>query len=360
MLFGGRASFLPTSVDRTARLLHGGCSRSTHSSRATASTTRGAATSRSRSTACPMSGGGRRDVRDGLLRHGGGDVNWLGTRAAGGWRGDEAPGAARAAVPARAGAVRGPAVVPAVRRRVVPAPRPARRPQAQRYGGDVVTMPAFPEPAGTPSFEIRGAEDRDGVLVRDVLIDGSIEAYLVERTVVDARTSAPGLVFAHWFDTNAPNGNRTQFVDEAVAWVDDHGGSAVLPQLDLPVGRRPDRFGGRPGADRRRRLAAAPLRRPGGRPAWRRRLTDRRRRARLRRDARDRPRNGRPAAPRLCSYRLRPALGRLVPAVLADRGGPASTTSGRCGRSTRSSTSAGSPRPRSSSSSDGATSSSPR
>jgi len=97
-----------------------------------------------------------------------------------------------------------------------------------------VTMPAFPEPAGTPSFEIRGAEDRDGVLVREVLIDGSIEAYLVERTVVDARTSAPGLVFAHWFDTNAPNGNRTQFVDEAAAWVDDYGGSAVLPQLTFP------------------------------------------------------------------------------------------------------------------------------
>ena len=96
-------------------------------------------------------------------------------------------------------------------------------------------MPPLPEaPAGPPAIEILGAEDRDGVLVRDVLVDGSIEAYLVEPTVVDARTSSPALVFAHWFDTHAPNGNRTEFVDEAVAWVRAHGGSAVLPQLTFP------------------------------------------------------------------------------------------------------------------------------
>jgi len=97
-----------------------------------------------------------------------------------------------------------------------------------------VTMPPIPSPDGPPSFEITGAEDRDGVLVRDVRIDGSIEAYLVEPTVVDARTSSPGLVFAHWFDTHAPNGNRTEFLDEAVDWVRAQGGSAVLPQLTFP------------------------------------------------------------------------------------------------------------------------------
>jgi len=95
-------------------------------------------------------------------------------------------------------------------------------------------MPAIPTPAGPPALEIVGAEDRDGVLVRDVRIDGSIEAYLVEPTVVDARMASPALVFAHWFDTHAPNGNRTEFVDEAVDWVRVHGGSAVLPQLTFP------------------------------------------------------------------------------------------------------------------------------
>jgi hypothetical protein len=96
-------------------------------------------------------------------------------------------------------------------------------------------MPPLPDaPAGPPSLEVVGAEERDGVLVRDIRIDGSILAYLVEPMVVDARTSSPGLVFAHWFDTHAPNGNRTEFLDEAVAWVAAHGGSAVLPQLTFP------------------------------------------------------------------------------------------------------------------------------
>ena len=72
-----------------------------------------------------------------------------------------------------------------------------------------MTMPPIPTPDGPPALEIVGSEDRDGVLVRDVRIDGSIEAYLVEPTVVDARTASPGLVFAHWFDTHAPNGTRT-------------------------------------------------------------------------------------------------------------------------------------------------------
>jgi dienelactone hydrolase len=98
-----------------------------------------------------------------------------------------------------------------------------------------VTLPAFPESSGgPPSIEIAGAEDRDGVLVRDVRLDGSIEAYVVEPMVVDARAESPGLVFAHWFETHAPNGNRTEFVDEAVDWVRAHGGSAVLPQLTFP------------------------------------------------------------------------------------------------------------------------------
>lgn len=95
-------------------------------------------------------------------------------------------------------------------------------------------MPLIPAPDGSPAIEIVDAEERDGVLVRDIRVEDSIEAYLVEPTVVDARTASPGLVFGHWFDTHAPNGNRTEFVDEAVAWVGAHGGSAVLPQLTFP------------------------------------------------------------------------------------------------------------------------------
>ena len=102
-----------------------------------------------------------------------------------------------------------------------------------------MTEPAFPElPADPPTFEILGSEDRDGVLVRDIRIEApsgaSIEAYLVEPAVVDARTPRPALLFAHWFDSEAPNGNRTEYLDEAVGWARRHRAAAILPQLTFP------------------------------------------------------------------------------------------------------------------------------
>jgi dienelactone hydrolase len=95
-----------------------------------------------------------------------------------------------------------------------------------------------PGPA-PPVFEIVGGEDRDGILVRDIRVapDGAgepIEAYLVEPAILDARVARPALLFAHWFDTEAPNGNRTQFVDEAVDWAKRHNAAAILPQLTFP------------------------------------------------------------------------------------------------------------------------------
>ena len=57
MVFGGRASFLPTSIERTAAILHSGMLGSIRSWPATASTTRGAATSGSPSTGCRTPGG---------------------------------------------------------------------------------------------------------------------------------------------------------------------------------------------------------------------------------------------------------------------------------------------------------------
>ena len=102
-----------------------------------------------------------------------------------------------------------------------------------------MTEPTFPDlPADPPTFDIVGTDDRDGVLVRDIRLESPtgepIEAYLVEPDVVDARTARPGLLFAHWFDTEAPNGNRTEFVDEAVDWARRHRAAAILPQLAFP------------------------------------------------------------------------------------------------------------------------------
>jgi dienelactone hydrolase len=103
--------------------------------------------------------------------------------------------------------------------------------------------PTFPDlPTEPPTFEIVGAETREGVLIRDIRLAappggdlaGPIEAYLVEPEILDARTSRPGLLFAHWFDTDAPNGNRTEYLDEAADWARRHRAAAVLPQLTFP------------------------------------------------------------------------------------------------------------------------------
>jgi dienelactone hydrolase len=103
--------------------------------------------------------------------------------------------------------------------------------------------PTFPDlPTEPPTFEIVGAETRDGALIRDIRIAppsggdaaGPIEAYLVEPEILDARTSRPGLLFAHWFDTDAPNGNRTEYLDEAADWARRHRAAAILPQLTFP------------------------------------------------------------------------------------------------------------------------------
>jgi len=103
--------------------------------------------------------------------------------------------------------------------------------------------PTFPDlPTEPPAFEIAGAETRDGVLIRDIRVApppggdvaGPIEAYLVEPEILDARASRPGLLFAHWFDTDAPNGNRTEYLDEAADWARRHRAAAVLPQLTFP------------------------------------------------------------------------------------------------------------------------------
>ena len=72
--------------------------------------------------------------------------------------------------------------------------------------------------------------ERDGARVHDISIDGA-ESYLVEP-VGGGRGAA--VLFLHWFDTEAPDGNRTQFVDEAVGMARDEGIVSVLPQGRFP------------------------------------------------------------------------------------------------------------------------------
>jgi hypothetical protein len=109
-------------------------------------------------------------------------------------------------------------------------------------GARVLTL-VFPDlPTEPPTFEIVGTETRDAVLIRDIRIApppggdraGPIEAYLIEPEILDARTTRPALLFAHWFDADAPNGNRTEYLDEAADWARRHRAAGVLPQLTFP------------------------------------------------------------------------------------------------------------------------------
>ena len=107
------------------------------------------------------------------------------------------------------------------------------------------------------TFESIASEERDGARVTDIRIafapaDAAngpagvrepIEAYLVQPLVVRplaaqpfeaAPPAGPGLLFAHWYDPHAPNGDRTEFLGEAVEWASERGATAILPQLLFP------------------------------------------------------------------------------------------------------------------------------
>ena len=135
MVFGGRAS-IHADVDRPdrRRSCTAACSRSTRSWPAAGSSTPGAATSASRFDRMPHVGRTSDGVAYAMGCCGTGValMTHLGTKVGEWLAGGEAPALAQPEVPARAGAVRGPAVVPAVGRRVVPAQGSARRAVAVR------------------------------------------------------------------------------------------------------------------------------------------------------------------------------------------------------------------------------------
>ncbi len=70
----------------------------------------------------------------------------------------------------------------------------------------------------------------DEARIQDISI-GEVPAWLVEPA--DGGRGA-GMLFLHWFDTEAPDGNRDQFRDEAEAVARDFGVVSVLPQGRFP------------------------------------------------------------------------------------------------------------------------------
>lgn len=73
--------------------------------------------------------------------------------------------------------------------------------------------------------------EREGVRIHDLPIADAAEALFVEP--IDGGRG-PAVLWLHWFDTEAPDGNRTQFLDEAVGLARDHGFVSVLPQGRFP------------------------------------------------------------------------------------------------------------------------------
>jgi dienelactone hydrolase len=74
------------------------------------------------------------------------------------------------------------------------------------------------------------AIERDGARIHDISV-ADADAYLVEPI---GGGSGPALLFLHWFDTEAPDGNRTQFLDEAIELARDEGYVSILPQGRFP------------------------------------------------------------------------------------------------------------------------------
>jgi pimeloyl-ACP methyl ester carboxylesterase len=74
------------------------------------------------------------------------------------------------------------------------------------------------------------ATERDGARIHDLEIAGT-EAYVIEPI---GGGRGAGLLFLHWFDSEAPDGNRTQFLDEAVELAGNHGVVSILPQGRFP------------------------------------------------------------------------------------------------------------------------------
>jgi pimeloyl-ACP methyl ester carboxylesterase len=72
--------------------------------------------------------------------------------------------------------------------------------------------------------------ERGGARIHDIAA-ADTEAFLVEPI---EGGHGPAILFLHWFDTEAPDGNRTQFVDEAVTLAREHGVVSLLPQGMFP------------------------------------------------------------------------------------------------------------------------------
>ena len=101
-----------------------------------------------------------------------------------------------------------------------------------------------PADAGPEALHVDAvaAETRGPAVVEDVIVAGpsigEVAAYLV-RPSEPTGARGPGIVWWHWLDTEAPDGNRTEFLDEAIEWA-GRGAVSVLPQGRFPWTQAPN------------------------------------------------------------------------------------------------------------------------
>jgi YVTN family beta-propeller protein len=98
-----------------------------------------------------------------------------------------------------------------------PSPAAASVPQVTptpSRGGTPTPIPSV----GAPEATVVSTETVDGVTTDDITFDGGRPsvAYLVRPAEATA-ASSPGIVWFHWFETNSPVSNRTEFLVEAQA-----------------------------------------------------------------------------------------------------------------------------------------------
>ena len=79
-------------------------------------------------------------------------------------------------------------------------------------------------------IDVKGTTERASAVVDDLVFAadgiGEVEAFLV-RPAVSLRRPGAGVVWWHWLDSEAPDGNRTEFLKEAVG----HAGEGTVSLL---------------------------------------------------------------------------------------------------------------------------------
>ena len=98
-------------------------------------------------------------------------------------------------------------------------------------------------------IRVLGATERGSALIDDLTYAGpdgkDVEAYLVRPAATADRDKragmdrGPGILLWHWLDSEAPDGNRTQYLDEAADLAAD-GVVSLLPQGRFPWQIAPD------------------------------------------------------------------------------------------------------------------------